>query len=289
MPFYGTDLNAMIDIKSDRAYSNYFDPAKKNIIIREAVIKAIDKKVATNDRIQVQDDLFGIFKRNVVFTPTANAVTLNQGGTGISDYFHAINVQANFQTTLNAYVTKATQATPCVITLSKETAIRTGDAISISGVTGATNANGFRYVKQLSPTVYELYSNAALTVPIVGNGSFSGVSASVIFNQKTFCKNFHPAEKFSQLNRATIESPYYEIASGTLLIYPITYTCSSIEIDYISIPPQILVTDNTTDLLTVYSERFLEFIADETCRLMGMYSRDIELQSNEQSEIIQQP
>lgn len=289
MPFYGTDLNALIDIKSDRAYSNYFDAAKKNIIVREAVMKAIDKKVATNDKIQIQDDLFGIFKTNIVNTPSLNTISIIQGGAGISDYFHVVNIKATYQKVLNAYVTKAENLTPLRITINKETELRSGDAIVISGVTGATNANGLRYVKQISPFVYDLYSNSILTTPIVGNGTFNGVSAVIIYNIFNYCKNMQAGEKFSELNKATVHSPYYEIASGLLKIYPFEYTCSSVEIDYISIPSAIDVTNSAIDLLNTYSERFLEFIADESCRLMGMYSRDAELQMNEQSEIIQQP
>lgn len=289
MPFYGTDLNAMIDIKSDRAYSAYFSPAKKNIIVREAIIKAIDKKVATNDRLMVQDDLFGIFKTNIPFAVAGNQLAVTQGGAGISDYYHLMNLVATFQVTHNAYVIGATATTPCRITINRPTVLRTGDSIVISGVTGATNANGTRYLKQLSGTVYELYSNVALSAPVVGNGTFSGVSAAIIQNVSNYCKNMSAPEKFSSLNEATIHVPYFEIGSTYIKVYPQTVNCSSVIADYISVPPQVDITDGVTDLLAVFSERFIEFIADESCRLMGMYSRDAELQINEQSEITQQP
>lgn len=290
MPLTGTDFDRMIDIKSDNAYSGYFDSAKKNVIIAEAINKAIDFKVAGNDRIQIQDDLFGIFKSNVVYTPSSNTVSLVSGGAGISDYFHMMNVKCQFIVPLTGnYILQALSGSPIQITLYKESNLRTGENVVISGVTTNTNTNGSRYLYMLNPKRFRLYSDINLLTPVPSNGIYngnSGVISRVVYN---YAKDLKSSRKFSTLNAPTIDNPFYEIADSVVKVYPLTYVCSEVTVDYISLPTYIDVDDAVTDLYATYSPRFIDFIADETCRLMGMSTRDSELQAGEQSEMINQP
>lgn len=289
MPFTGSDFKTLVDVKSDRAYSNYFDDTKKNIIIQEAINKGIDFKIAENDKIQVQSDLFGIYKSNVTYTPSSNTINLQAGGAGISDYFRLYNLSAKFVLPMNVNVIAASNTTPIRITLSASTNLRTGELVVISGITSNTNANGSRYLKKVSSKIFELYSDINLLNPIAGNGTYSGTAGQISRVIYNFTKNLKPNRKFSVLNEPTVYDPFIEVANNLIKIYPLTSACSEATVDYISTPTYIDVTDNVTDLLLVYSQRFLYFLADETCRLMGLYSRDPELMQGEQAEMIQQP
>jgi hypothetical protein len=286
MPIYGTDFNNILDLKTDQAYTGYFGTAKKNTFIREAVNKAVEIKVATNDRIQVQDDLFGIFKTNVVFTPTSNTLDLIPGGSGMTDYHHVMNVKAQYIMPLGVNIIQATATTPLRITLSGEVNLRDGEAVQIASVNA--QANGTRYVKRLKDDLFELYSDKYLINPIVGVTAFtgSGLINRIIYNDAFDLKS---NRKFSNLNRPTVYDPYYEIANTVMKIYPLDLTCTQITIDYISIPTYIDVTNSSTDLLGIYSERFIYFIADESARLMAMSMRDDNLMMQSQSEITNQP
>ncbi|MBF9672515.1 hypothetical protein IAI19_11755, partial [Streptococcus pseudopneumoniae] len=79
------------------------------------------------DNIITEDNLFGIYKSNAVFTPTTNALSLVAGGTGISDYFHMMNLQAKFVIPVSVavgssvYITEASNSTPLRIKLSVNT------------------------------------------------------------------------------------------------------------------------------------------------------------------------
>lgn len=286
MPIIGTQFNNILDLKIDQAYTAYFNTGKKNTFIREATNKAIELKVATNDRIQVQDDLFGIFKTNSVFTPTSNTLDLIPGGTGMTDYHHVMNVKAQYIMPLGVNITAATATTPIRITLSSEVNLRDGEAVQIASVNA--QANGIRYVKRLKDDLFELYSDRYLTNPIVGVTAFTGAGLinRIIYNDAFDLKS---NRKFSNLNKPTVYDPYYEIANTVMKIYPLDLTCTQITMDYISIPTYIDVTDFTIDYLTIYSERFIYFIADETARLMGMSMRDDNLMMQSQSEITNQP
>lgn len=286
MPIFGTDFNNILDLKTDQAYTGYFTTAKKNRIIREATNKGVELKVATNDRIQVQDDLFGIFKTNATFTPTSNTLDLIPGGAGMTDYHHVMNVKAQYIMPLGVSITAATATTPLRITLSGEVNLRNGEAVQIASVNA--QANGTRYVKRLRNDLFELYSDKYLINPIVGVTAFTGTGLinRIIYNDAYDMKS---NRKFSNLNAPSVYDPYYEIANTVMKIYPIDLVCTQITMDYVSIPVYIDVTNNVTDLLTIYSERFIYFIADETARLMAMSMRDDSLMMQSQSEITNQP
>lgn len=290
MPITGLDLSNIIDQKTDQAYTGYNDATKKQRILNEALNKSIEKKVATNDRIQVQDDLFGIFKTNVVYTPTTNQISLIPAGAGITDYHHLMNLKVKFTEQFDdVYLTGASNTSTIRITTNSDINLRTGERIVISGVTGNTNANGTRYVKRMRPDFYELYSDVNLNTPIVGNGVYSGTTGQIYRVWYNDAKDMHSNRKFSKLNAPTIADPYYEIADTVLKVYPLTKVADEITIDYISLPYVPQIGENSVDLLATYSERFIYFLADETARLVGMYMRDDNLMNQEQVEIIQQP
>jgi hypothetical protein len=68
-------------------------------------------------------------------------------------------------------VTGATNVSPIVVTTGAH-GLASGAQVYISGVTGNTAANGTFYVTVLSPTTFSLYSDAARTVPVAGNGAY---------------------------------------------------------------------------------------------------------------------
>lgn len=289
MPFTGVDFDTQLLLKTDMAYTGYFSPSQRNVIIREAITKATEFKVATNDRIQPQDDLFGIYKTNQVFTPITNEIDLIPAGSGITDYHHIMNIRARFVDLLTGlYVSGATNTTPIRLSASEECNLRTEENILVTGVTGNTNSNGLRYVKRMKNDLFLLYSDVNLLNPIAGNGVFTGTSGQVSRVVYNTAYNLKSGRKFSTLNAPTIYEPYYEIADTVMKIYPLEKTCSEITIDYISTPVYIDCGDNTLDLLTIYSQRFLDYICDESAKLMGEYIRDNELIINSSNEL-QQP
>lgn len=290
MAFTGADFDALLDIKTDTAYTGYFSSAKKNLIIQEAITKAVEFKVATNDRIQVQDDLFGIFKSNTVFTPINNEVDIRVSAlntTGIDDYHHIMNMSAKFIILFQSVdIVAASATTPLRLTISRDVNLRSGESVLIAGVNA--QANGTRYVKRLRNDLFELYSDQYLTTPIVGTSTTVGATPTIsriIYND---AYNMKSNRKFSELNAPSVYKPFYEVADTVLKIYP-NRVCSEIKIDYISVPAYIDVTDSTDDLLEVYSFRFIQFIADETARLMALSMRDDALNAQEQGEILNQP
>lgn len=96
-------------------------------------------------------------------------------------------------TAMTGTITGATNATPIVITAAAHGLVD-GDVVTISGVGGNTAANGTFYVDQLSASTFALYSNAALSTGVAGNGAYTSggtfttnqVQLMPVFGQRAF-------------------------------------------------------------------------------------------------------
>jgi hypothetical protein len=76
---------------------------------------------------------------------------------------------------VNLACSDATNASPIVVTTPTH-GLADGDVVTISGITGNTNANGTFYAKVTGYTTltFALYSDKALTTPVAGNGAYGG-------------------------------------------------------------------------------------------------------------------
>jgi len=96
-----------------------------------------------------------LIARSVTFTRPANTTPYSAKD--------SINVDLS--------VSGATNATPIVVTTPTHSLVD-GDFVTISGVVGNTAANGSFYVKKMSNTSISLYTDKALSQPVVGNGDY---------------------------------------------------------------------------------------------------------------------
>lgn len=103
-------------------------------------------------------------------------ITSVPGGTTLAANLHT---GTTFRATAPATVTitNATNATPIVVTATAHGLV-TGDNISISGITGNTNANGYFKVTRLSADTFSL-QNYSTGVDIAGNGAYGGAPVAV--------------------------------------------------------------------------------------------------------------
>ena len=74
-------------------------------------------------------------------------------------------------------ITNATNATPIVVTATAH-GLRTNDRITISGITGNTNANGYFKITRLTADTFSL-QNYSTGADVAGNGAFGGTPVAV--------------------------------------------------------------------------------------------------------------
>lgn len=279
----GAELSTLLDIKTDRAFSAYFDP-DKNDLLKEALYKAVEMAYETLDTQKIYDQLFKLIKY-ASYTPVSNQVNLL---TGVTDYLHELAVQTTFTELIQADITGATNTSPIVITLDERTSLRS-EQVVISSVLGNTAANGTRYLKKLTEYTFALYQDAKLTIPISGNGAYTsgGLVRRVVIKN---AKMLPPQREIDSFSSGTIYDPKYSINDGVMQFYPTTETCTSVSLKYITQPPVLIdYQDNIVNLEDTYPLRFLYTVISEAALLMGFSSRDTLLVQNSVTEISQQP
>lgn len=115
---------------------------------------------------------------NSTWTPPAMCVEFDYYGNNFAIEYQDLNTGV----VVGGGITAASLATPIVITTTSAHGLQNGYAVTISGVTGNTAANGqfFAKVTGYSTTTFALYSDAALTQAVAGNGAY--VSGGILIN-----------------------------------------------------------------------------------------------------------
>jgi hypothetical protein len=104
-------------------------------------------------------------------------LTLSQNGQNLLltgyDAAPGVTSIASTQTTDSGFITRATAATPIVITTGSTAGMTNGDPITINGVGGISGANGSYFLKVVNSTSFSLYTSAALTTGVTGTGTYT--------------------------------------------------------------------------------------------------------------------
>jgi hypothetical protein len=117
-----------------------------------------------------------------------NAVVVNPNcswpgaySTAKGDYYTSASYGSNQNITPHgadnaSNIVSSTDATPIVVTMSSANGPNWTDGTKVTFANHVTNvaANGVRYVKYVTATTYQLYSDAALTTPVAGSGAGAG-------------------------------------------------------------------------------------------------------------------
>lgn len=288
MAFTGLNFSDQIDIISDLAYGTYFDPAKKNSLIKESLIKMVSLKYAGLDTQAEYDELYQFIKTKSSFIATNNSIDISPVGV-IQDYMHLLAIRPVFSVPTSVIIDGATNATPIVIQLDRKTMLRDGSYVLLAGATQNTSINGYRYLRQVNSYKYALYLDSNLLVPVPGNGTTAGTITLNIVHQNSFCTQYKSGEKGTGFMVPTLYRPMFEIANGLIKLYPDNETCNSAYIDYIKKPldsqlPDI--TNNVIDLENTYSLRFLYYWADQVVKTYGEIMREYNVVQMQDREII---
>ena len=108
-------------------------------------------------------------------------------------------------------ITNASNTSPIVITTTTATGNPDGNIVTITGVLGNTAANGRWFAKREGSNTFSLYRNAALTVPVSGNGNYiSGGTVTGIRKKITNVTN-------ASIAVVTTQEPH-SITNGTFIL-----------------------------------------------------------------------
>ena len=284
----GVDLLAYLSEKVQQSWSGILETAPTNRLIQQALYQAIENKYRGLAEQRQFDNITSVIKTEQLVVPVANQVTLTVGTGLIPDYNHLLSLRAKFTAPLYVTLSGATNASPIVITTNKRNNIRTGDNIEISGVIGNTAANGVFFPVKISDFRYQLFSDAAHQVPVVGNGAYisGGTISRVYYNG---ARIYRSDEKIGTLATPTVDYPKFETVQNVIKLYPSNQVCQEITVDYITTLAVIPdVTDNVIDLELTYSYQFLMYLVSVAAEIFSGEVKDREQQQTQEVDLAQE-
>ena len=256
----GQEFDIIFDRKMREAYTGFYSKTiVKPSFYKEALISYIQQTYKVLNEQQEYDKLRSLIVTNDAYTLTNSELPI----LSLRQYFHLLAFKATcideaFDGTGVKYVS------PNRVTTSIQTALRTGEMVTILGTT--------YYVKQIgSGKNYDLYTDAGLTTAanfgVVANSTL--MTRSVSYYGRTL---YLSDKKIAQWGKPSIYIPKAEIAEGKIKIYP---TATNIIVDYVKEPTvQIIPTDNVVDLELTYPYNFLIGVADKAVEMMAKETHD---------------
>lgn len=257
----GQEFYLQLQQKYDKAYSQYLDNTKANRLIKEAMSRLVDKLYMTLDDQKGYDELIEFIKNDVSIAVSSGKLTLPV------DYLHLFRIQFVFSDTITFSGGTAGEYIAPAHTL------RIGDILNT-----AIDGTGTSYtITNVKKGKFYL-STASVASPLYLRRSFE---ASPLFSDR----------KKGSLSDFTKESPKYQMnTTGTnreIVCSPSPY---SAVIDYIvKAPHTIDVSNNITDLLDFYTDKFLYRLMDECVYEVASETRDFANKQSVQQTIIENP
>lgn len=283
---FGIDFDKIFDLKIDKSYSSFLNNTKKLALFKEALISTIETDYRKLDEQREYDDISSVIKTNTVYTPDASNNSIFTKGTGtpkIANYKHLLTVKAKYIQDTYWNVVGAKNNYPNATTIIINTArnnLRSGEYLQISGLVGIPIINGFRYIRRLNNTHFDLYSDKDLTVPIVMTVPQQSYTSGgdILRVWYKYATQYYSDRKTGIYGKPTVEKPKWEISENKLIMYPLDEVCKEITIDYIT-DNLVLIdpTDTTIDLELTYPTNFLYTVAKEAARLFAESIKDAEL------------
>lgn len=218
----------------------------------------------TQYSITVSPVVVGAFTKGTIITEDS-----------VTDYMHLFAVRAAYNM-IGEDEIESIMCSPqrIVLMLTKRSKLRNGDKIVISGVNGASGANGTKYVNQVGTKRYQLYEDAQLMTasvaasPYISGGEIASVKENACFPIKPDMAHIQKVDTPSKL------FPRYQIADNALILEPAT-DAQYVKMDYIKLPPfDIDPLDNNIDLLLYYTEEFIQYLLDFSARLFDLETKD---------------
>ncbi len=211
-----------------------------------------------------------------------SAIGVNIANTGsfygtkqIPDYYRLTAIKTTFRGDRSLSITKAAKTTPIRVSFTGVNSLRTGEQVFIQGVGGNTNANGTFYINKVNSGTIDLYSDAHLLSPVVGNANYTS-GGTIVSVESEYATPIDSDRKISSLSQATIKFPKFEESQHSLVIYPLDYVCINTTLDYISTPKEIDFFDTDTNYTLYYNDKFLYYLIDSATKIFLAEIRDTE-------------
>jgi hypothetical protein len=208
-----------------------------------------------------------------VHTPNTGEMTFSKL---LNDYYRLLTTKARVKENDELTIIGASNYSPIKVKVDEYNNLRSGEKITISGVSGNTNANGDFYIRKVNSKEFELFTDAILKVPVSGNANYTSGGIAVRSNYE-YCKELVSDKKIAVYSWADAQTPLYETSDKYLKFYPNENTIDQITIDYCRKPFEIDFKETAVDYTNFYNTKFLFYLIDQAAKTFGFEIRDNEL------------
>lgn len=269
MAYYGTDFKTSFNFKTNSPYSQAIGDTKMSALANEALVK-VTEQIYKNGNLEYQADTI----RAMVVTNDTTAVVANQVLlSAITGFNHLLACKCKIEdNTFRGTLTNILliDGTYTRVVLNRPTKLRSTEQIKLID----TVIDGTWYVKQITETIYELYSDESLISPVYNGVPYDslGVAKRVVSH---YAFPYQSQDKAGLLTSSTVDFPKVQQSDNKLNLYAGTSAILSADLDYITFPAlPIDVTDSTDDLLEFYPLELLYMVVDKAAQIFGEITRD---------------
>lgn len=225
-----------------------------------------------------------------VTSPTETFVSgqLTTVGT-ITDYMHLFSAKVTYNIP-SIFEVEGIQSdtNKIVIVFNRRTNYRDGQEVIVSGVLGATNANGTRYLRQVGTRRFQLYADKNLLIPVVGNNLYiSGGAVSIAYTSKEIFQE--KSDQINYVDEADYRFPRFKIQANAIVFEPAENIIST-ELNYMTLPKvNIDPENNETDLLLYYPEGMIQYFIDFGAQLFDLETRNPQGYNLDGNQVVTNP
>jgi hypothetical protein len=190
------------------------------------------------------------------------------------NYLHLNSMKVNYKIKYEEPI-MAFEVTPssASILFDKRVSLRDGEKVVIENVVGATSLNGTWYVSRTGLKKYQLFEDAELKIPVVGNSKY--ISGGDLYLSFTSDKAFQDKpDEVDYTAKPTFKMPGWRIDSGALCVAP-EVGVVSLSVNYIRQPFFDIDPENDDLDMELYLPReFWEYVIDYMAQLFDLETKD---------------
>jgi hypothetical protein len=267
MAYYGTDVFQDFSRKVFLPYGTYYSTANYNRLFKEATYNIINEIYKNLSHEKEYEKIRAHISIGYSATVTGNKISVS----AVPNFDHLLALEVGIEAP-ETYIIVAAQTINGIIHVefSEGSPLRTTEKIKLSNFMGLS---GYFYVRQLTRTTYQIYSDSLLKVPATPLAPYTVGSVTRIVER--WCKPYFSDRKIAKFGQPTIYFPKYEYGGNYINLYPENKVVTA-NIDYIQAGLSLIdVTNSTTDLLTYYTVEMINQISEEAGRLFKKELGDI--------------
>lgn len=226
---------------------------------------------------------YSIFNENTITVGVTGASGVWVSATGymqssnmITDYLHLMMAKVTMEKRTKYTLSTNPSGFPLLCSVGQVNNLRTGESIKFFNPLSLTSTPRYYIMKKLKNT-FRLYSDKDLNT---GVGTTIATAGQIVLRvAENVCLVMNSDEK-KTIYEPNENNPLVETSNKELIFYPTELNTTSVTVDYIANPTELINVESTTDYEMFYNRTFLDKVVNRAIRnaaIMFQSGQDFEL------------